>query len=223
MTREYLVYQIIDNMEGGYYHPDMKSKLRGGERMLESGETMFGIDREAGKPLFVTGTPAAIRFWQVVDENFGNHHADVSYYGDKADGTMKTPAAVGAQLRPLAAAMIIDAFEKNAQFLSAGAREMVFNNPKLLLQFLYATYNGPGNFQTFANVMNAAYGNGERSVEAFWNLIQAARRKKGGLFAEGADKLDAIATTLPDGSGTGWLWWLLGGIAVSVLIYKMKK
>ena len=100
---------------------------------------------------------------------------------------------------------------------------MVLNNPRLLLQFLYATYNGSGNFKTFANVMNAAYANGERSATAFWNLIQEKRRSKGGLFAEGADKLDAIAATLPDGSGMAWLWWLLGGIAVSVLISKMKK
>lgn len=222
MTRENIVNLIIDNIEGGYYHPDMKDYLRNGDRLGISGETMFGIDRVNGAPLFATGTPCAIQFWQIVDDNFGSHHADTSYYGDKADGTMKTPASVGERLRPLAAAMISDAFDRNSQFLSEGALQMVLNNPRLLLQFLYATYNGSGNFKTFANVMNAAYANGERSATAFWNLIQEKRRSKGGLFAEGADKLDAIAATLPDG-GSGWLWWLLGGIAVSVLIYKMKK
>lgn len=223
MTREKIVNLIIDNIEGGYYHPDMKDYLRNGDRLGISGETMFGIDRANGAPLFATGTPYAIQFWQIIDDNFGSHHADTSYYGDKADGRMKTPASVGERLRPLAAAMISDAFDRNSQFLSEGALHMVLNNPRLLLQFLYATYNGSGNFKTFANVMNAAYANGERSATAFWNLIQEKRRSKGGLFAEGADKLDAIAATLPDGSGSGWLWWLLGGIAVTLLISKMKK
>lgn len=221
MSKEDIVYLIIDNIEGGYYHPDMKSRLTNGDALGNSGETMYGIDRVNGAPLFANGTPQAVQFWQIVDTNFGSHHADTAYYNDMADGRKKTPASVGAQLKPLAAAMIINAFEKNAQYLSEGAREIVFNNPRLLLQFLYATYNGSGNFQTFANVVNAAYSNGERSAMAFWNLVQDARRNKGGLFAVGADRLDAIAATMP--SGNSWIWWLLGGGLAVLLISKIFK
>lgn len=226
MTREKLVNLIIDYIEGGYYHPDMKSKLKNGDALGISGETMFGIDRKNGAPLFATGTPQAIQFWAIVDENFSTHHGDTSYYGDKADGQMKTPASVGNQLRHLAAAMISDAFDRNSQYLSDGALRMVLNNPRLLLQFLYATYNGSGNFKTFANVMNSAYANGERSATAFWNLIQDARRAKGGLFAVGADKLDTIAKQLPSGSGgNAWIWWLFGGALLigGILYYSKRK
>lgn len=223
MTREDIVYLIIDNIEGGYYHPDMKDLLQGGDNLGISGETMYGIDRTNGAPLFTTSTAEAVKFWQIVDQYFADHHGDASYYNDMADGRKKTPASVGAQLRPLAAAMIINAFETNSQFLSPGAREIVFGNPRLLLQFLYATYNGSGNFKTFADVMNAAYANGERSASAFWDLIQTARRNKGGLFSAGADKLDAIGATLPESNGGNWFWWLLGGAAAILLITKIAK
>lgn len=223
-TKTKIINLVIDNLEGGYYHPDMKDKLRGGERMLESGETMFGIDRANGAPQFTTKTPEAVKFWQLVDANFSTHHGDTSYYGDKADGTKKTPAAVGSQLRKYVKSMILDAYNKYNIYLSDGAKKIVENDPKLFMQFLYAVWNGPGNFQRFANLVNAAYSNGERAAQAFFDIVQTARRNKGGLFAEGADKLDALATQLPSGGGWGWLLWLgLGIFAATLLTSKSKK
>lgn len=224
ITHEQIVNLIIDNIEGGYYHPDMKPYLKGGDEMKDSGETMYGIDRKNGAPLYTVGTPQAIEFWQIIDNNFGSHHADPSYYNDKADGKKKIPAAVGNQLRPLAAAIIKSGFERNLKFLSEGAKKMVLNNPRLLLQFIYATYNGSGFFQTFANVMNAAYANGERSAKAFWNLIQDKRRSYGGQYAKGADKLDGLLNKVETGgSGSSWFWWLLAGVGAFVLISNLTK
>lgn len=221
MDKLSLTNAIIDNIEGGYFHPDMKAYLRNGDRLGDSGETMFGIDRRAGAPQFTTKTADAVAFWNLVDQYYGAHHSDTGYYGDKADGR-RVPAAVGAQLRRYVAEMIEDAFDDWNSYLSEGARRIVENDPRLMLQFWYAVWNGPGNFQKFANVVNAAYSNGERSALAFWNLIQAARRSRGGLFAEGADKLDAIAGVLPSSSGS-WLLWLLGGGIAALLISKMLK
>lgn len=222
--KKIIVDLVIDYLEGGYYHPDMKDKLRGGERLLDSGETMFGIDRKNGAPQFTTKTPEAVKFWQLVDANFGTHHGDTSYYGDKADGNMKTPAAVGTKLREYVKSMIFDAYNDYNVYLSDGAKKIVESDPKLFMQFLYAVWNGPGNFQRFANLVNAAYSNGERAAQAFFDIVQTARRNKGGLFAEGADKLDALANQLPSGGGWGWLLWLgLGIFAVAFLTSKSKK
>lgn len=225
LATKYVNY-IIDYLEGGYYHPDMKSKLVNGENMLDSGETMFGIDRQNGAPLFSTGTPAAIAFWQLVDDAYSTHHGDTGYYNDKADGR-KVAASIGNQLRSYAAQMIIDAFERNAQYLSEGAREIVFDNPRLLLQFLYATYNGPGNFKLFADLVNSAYANGERSALAFWDLVQSARRNRGGQWVKMADGLDLIANTYnidADASGSGiWLWLLGGGLLLAAITLTSKK
>ena len=219
-----IVNLIIDNIEGGYYHPDMKDKLVNGDIMGISGETMFGIDRKNGAPQFTTKTPEAVKFWQVVDANFGTHHGDTSYYGDKADGNKKTPAAVGTQLRSFVKEMILDAYDDYNDYLSDGAKKIVESDPKLFMQFLYAVWNGPGNFQRFANLVNAAYSNGERAAQAFFDIVQTARRNKGGLFAEGADKLDALANQLPSSGGFGWLLCLgLGIFAVTFLTSKSKK
>lgn len=221
MDKLTLTNAIIDNIEGGYYHPDMKSNLRNGDRLGDSGETMFGIDRRAGAPQFTTKTADAVAFWNLVDQYYGTHHSDAAYYGDKADGR-RVPANVGIQLRHYVSEMIEDAYDDWNDYLSDGAKRIVENDPRLMLQFWYAVWNGPGNFQKFANLVNAAYSNGERSALAFWNLIQNARRSRGGLFAEGADKLDAIAAGLP-GTSSNWLLWLLGGGLAALLIYKISK
>lgn len=220
-TKTKIVNLIIDNIEGGYYHPEMKSKLKGGEKMGISGETMFGIDRTNGAPQFTTKTPEAVAFWQVVDANYGTHHNDISYYADKADGTKKVAAPVGAKLRQYVKAMILDAYNDYNKYLSDGAKRIVENDPRLFMQFLYAVWNGPGNFQKFADVINAAYSNGERSAQAFWNLVQAARRAKGGLFADGAEKLERLKNQLSNGSSA--IWWLLGGAMLAVGIYKLSN
>ena len=220
MDKLTLTNAIIDNIEGGYYHPDMKSNLRNGDRLGDSGETMFGIDRRAGAPQFTTKTTDAVAFWNLVDQYYGTHHSDAAYYGDKADGR-RVPANVGIQLRHYVSEMIEDAYDDWNDYLSDGAKRIVENDPRLMLQFWYAVWNGPGNFQKFANLVNAAYSNGERSALAFWNLIQNARRSRGGLFAEGADKLDAIAATLPGSSNV--VPWLLAIAAAGFIIYKIVK
>ena len=232
MTHADLVYKIIDNIEGGYYHPDMKSKLKNGDVMGNSGETMYGLDRKNGAPGVTTATNSGVKFWQLVDRYYSSHHGDTKYWNDKAEGKKSDiPASVGAQLKPLAADIIEYLFQKNLPKLSAGAQQLVLRDPALTLQFLYATYNGSGNFQKFADVMNAAYSNGERSAQAFWNLVQAARRAKGGLFAIGADKLDKILGTIPGtsvnggGSGNALLWGGLavGGALLAFLLFGKKS
>ena len=96
MNLRYYTDLIINNLEGGYYHPDMKANLRGGERMGNSGETMFGLDRVHGGSL--NSSENGVKFWQIVDNNYGSHHAETKYYGDKADGKL-VPASVGESLK----------------------------------------------------------------------------------------------------------------------------
>lgn len=223
ITQQKIINLIIDNIEGGYYHPDMQSKLKGGDAMGISGETMFGIDRKNGAPQFTTKTPEAVAFWQLVDANYGTHHGDTAYYGDKADGMKKVPANVGAQLRYYVRKMITDAYDDYDKYLSDGAKRIVESDPKLFMQFLYAVWNGPGNFQRFANLVNAAYSNGERSAQAFFDIVQTARRNKGGLFAIGADKLDALAKQLPSGGSSALLWLLGGALLIGGIFYYSKR
>jgi hypothetical protein len=228
MTADQLITYVIQNIEGGYYHPDMKSKLRGGENLGISGETMYGLDRANGAGSAVTNSDAGRKFWKLIDDNYGSHHGDTSYYGDMADGR-KVPASVGAQLQEYTRTIIKSMFNDYAgRYLSPGAKSVIMSNPALQLQFLYACWNGPGHFQTFANLVNAAYANGTTAADALYQLVNDARRKKGGLFAIGADKLDAICEKYLGGvpgeeGGFGIAGWLLGGLAAFLLIKAISK
>lgn len=217
MNLKPLVILIIDNLEGGYYHPEMKSKLKNGDSMLDSGETMYGLDRKHGKTLN-TGADG-VNFWNVIDMHYGTHHADTRYYNDKADGRL-IPKAVGDELKTYIYNIMSAQLQKNAAMLSEGARKIVFNSPALTLQFLYACWNGSGNFQTFANVINAAYANGKKSAEAYWDLIQKERRKKGGLIAKGADILDNLKSKVENKTKKKWIVPILLGAALFFFLRK---
>lgn len=230
-----LVNYIIKHIEGGYYHPDMKPYLPNGDRMADSGETMFGIDRKGGSDLI--NTAPGQKFWQIIDNNYKNHHADKAFYNDKADGR-RIPAGVGAQLRELAANMMFSRYNRySQQFLSPEARQAIASDPRLQLQFLYACWNGQGNFQLFANVMNRAFENGTRDVGTLYNAINSTRRNmpnasetKKQLFAEGANKLDYICKQylggIPAAAGNNKknIWpWIIGAAALWLFFSNNKK
>lgn len=190
-----IITLIINNIEGGYYHPDMKAKLKNGDAMLDSGETMFGLDRKHGGT-DITSSEAGKAFWALIDKNYSDKHSDTAYYGDKADGKKAVSADVGEKLRKYVNTIITNRLMNYSKYLSDGAKKIVFSSPTLLMQFLYACWNGAANFQTFATLVNAAYSQGIKRAEALYNLVNQARRKKGGLFVKQAEKLDKIKSEL---------------------------
>lgn len=223
-----MIDYIIDNIEGGYYHPDMKTANPQKFAVMGiSGETMFGLDRTNGAGSAVTNSDAGKKFWALIDQYYGNHHSDTSWYNDMADGK-RVPADVGSQLREYTTQIISAMFNSYAgKYLSDGARAVIMSNPALQLQFLYAVWNGPAHFKTFADLVNAAYSNGTRAASALYQLVGDARRSKGGLFAIGADKLDKICEDYLGGvPGTtgGDLWkWLLAGVGVFAIVKLISK
>ncbi len=235
MTQEeaqQLAIIIINELEGGYYHPDMKSKLRGGEAMMDSGETMYGLDRKAGAPATTVGTSQEA-FWRIIDKYYGTHHGDTLYYNDKAEGRRPDiPAAVGVELKRHAANIIMQSFNKYSAKLDPAAKEKILQDPALLLQFFYGVYNGPVAFNKFANVMNDAYSKGTRDAKKLYNLLQTERRKMGSgtygnkLYNIGADKIDNIikkyyGLDYADGASNGWLW-ILAAAGVAFYLFKKK-
>lgn len=227
---DYLIL-IIDNLEGGYYHPDMKSKLRNGERLGDSGETMYGLDRKAGAGLYVSGPGK--KFWEVVDQYYTPHHGDASYYQDKADGKKSDiPATVGKTLKELASQTMLPLFPKYCDlYMTPEVKRIVTNDPALTFQFLYACWNGQGNFRNFANAVNQAFANGTTDPRQLYEVVQAKRRGKNdqyGIFAAGADIIDRIVNSgvlkpVGSGNGGGWLWLILGGLALFGIVKIAKK
>lgn len=232
---------VIDNLEGGYYHPDMKPNLKNGEVMMDSGETMYGLDRKAGAPGVTVGASQEA-FWRTVDTYYGRYHADTAYYADMAAGKKADiPATVGQTLKAYAADIILQLFNSYAQKykLDAAAAQKIFSDPALTLQFFYAVYNGPVAFGKFVEVMNAAYSKGTQDARALYQLLQAKRRTMGGgeygnkLYRQGADKIDQIikkyfGLDYADGAassngGNGAKWLLIALAAAGVVYFVTKK
>lgn len=235
MTKEQalqLAVIIINELEGGYYHPDMKAKLKGGSNMGDSGETMYGLDRQKGN---IENSDAGKKFFALVDKYYSTHHADTGYYNDKANGQhADIPASVGNQLKQLAAEVIYNRFNNYSSALSKAAKEKVMTDPALLIQFFYGVYNGQGNFNKLAAVMNDALSKGTTDAKKLYQLLQRKRRTLGTgdngnkLFRKGADKLDNIikkyyGLDYAEKKSSKILLYVLGGLALFLLLRNKKK
>lgn len=222
---------VIDNLEGGYYHPDMKQYLKGGENMGISGETMYGIDFLHG------GSLGQSQFANEVHNFFAPYVAQISdnasavrIYNDKANGKKVAPADYGQRWRQMAADLMLQQMKHNIKYLTPEAQTMVLSDPALFLQFWYACWNGSGNFQKFAEVMNRAYNDGERDPQKINCLILAERYKKpwnttskiDAITADMYGKPNYLPETTNNKKSALLPFLLIGGVAL-LLFLKLKK
>lgn len=217
---------VIDNFEGGYYHPNLKAYLKNGENMGISGETMYGVDFEHG------GSLGQSQFAQEVHNFFAPYVAQVSdnasavrIYNDKANGKKVAPAEYGARWRPMVADLMLGQMKQNIKYLTPEAQQIVLNDPALFLQFWYACWNGSGNFQKFAEVMNRAYNSGERNPQTFNILILQERYKKPWNSTDKMDKITAEMYGKPNSltPAKKFPWWLLFLGGAALLVYNLTK
>lgn len=182
---------VTDELEGGYYHPNMKlqnpSKF---EPMGNSGETMFGMDRKHGSQ--ESSSSAGKEFWRLIDEN--NASENWSYLYDLDDNpTLKN------QLLDLIVQIMQPKFEENSQkYLSDEARKLVMNDPKLFFNFVYATYNGSGWFQSFAKKFNKKVEEGETDIEKLRDYaLQIRNEASHKLIRRSGKKIERIFGSMP--------------------------
>ena len=223
---------IINNIEGGYYHPNYKTlKPSTFEKMGISGETMYGLDRKNGAGSAVTTSAAGKKFWEIIDREFVAAKNDTKYWNDKADGTKYISASVGRQLRPLADEVTLLNYDRYANlYLGSNARKRIENSPALMLQFAYLTWNGPGHFQKCAKRVANCIADGFNDKQIYDNLQQYRRGLSNNLFAIGADKLDQLLPQVENyanGGNGGFVGVLFGLLAFGGLIFflagKKKK
>ena len=175
-----IVAKVIDKLEGGYYHPDMLQDGRVRDaRYGNSGETMMGIDRKAGGD--INTTPEGIEFWKLIDDANARTEWKWGYRG----------GALESQLRKLAGKMIKRYYDKYAsRYLSSKALTIVNENPKLLFNFVYAVWNGPGWFKNFADDINSAVDKGITDPEELAKIQIKDRLDSGNsLVAQGGRKI----------------------------------
>jgi len=132
--------KIIEKLEGGYYNPAWHYKTG----MGRSGETLFGLDRKHGGTLNTSSEGR--EFWRLVDQN-KNKEVWKHYY-------MPT-GSLNEKLRNLLSIILGRSYEEySRKYLKPASRKIVEPDPSLKFHFAYATWNGPGFFQKFANRLN---------------------------------------------------------------------
>ena len=171
------VNRVIDNFEGGYYHPDMNKSDMG-----KSGETMMGMDRKHGKGF--AETSAGREFWKLIDDADARKNWKWNYMG----GSLES------RLRKLVAQMIQPEFEKlSNRYLNEEARKIVKKNPNLTFHFIYATWNGSGWFQKFANKINQAVDNGITNPKELEKIAIKSRKESGNsIIAKTGEKMSKV-------------------------------
>ena len=185
-----VVFQIIDNLEGGYYHPDMLLDGRvKDKRYSASGETMFGIDRLKGGS--INNTIAGKKFWSIIDNAGARSKWRWNYKGGQLEPELKT----------LAAQMILPLYNNlSNNYLTKKAIEIVNKNAVLLFHFVYATYNGAGWFKKFATDINTALASGILDPVQLIQIALNSRLKEGltkgskpnSLIVQSAKKIQSI-------------------------------
>ena len=184
---------VIDKLEGGYYHPNMR--LRNPVKFAKYGnsvETMFGIDRVAGDA--INKTAAGKKFWQLIDNADAKNKWPWLFMGGNLEQ----------ELRDLVVKIIYPEFTylKN-KYLSKKAQELIFEDPRLLFHFIYATWNGSGWFQKFATDFSnkVKSENNLDKLVLYMNYLRTEEGLKKGskpnsLIKQGGEKIKKFIETL---------------------------
>lgn len=184
-----MVNIIIDNLEGGYYHPDMLADGRiKDSRYGASGETMMGMDRKTGG--WETKGPVAAEFWRLIDEAGARTNWKYGYMGGPLEP----------KLRELVVQIMRPLFEKYlGSYMSPEARAIVMADAGLTFNFAYAVWNGPGWFQRFARVINEKVANGVTDPKELLRIAVDTRKNwsssnaaSNSLIAQGGRKIEKI-------------------------------
>ena len=186
-TFKKIVTFVINNLEGGYYHPSMLQDGRVNDtRYSTSGETMFGIDRLQGGS--INTTPAGLKFWSAIDTSGASKNWQWNYMGGD----------LAPQLKDLAGEMILTPYTQYSNlWLTDKAKKLVESDDRLLFHFVYSTWNGPGWFQYFAGIFNNAVNSGVTDIEKLVGVAVNSRINSGNsLIAQGGTKIAALIDEL---------------------------
>jgi hypothetical protein len=175
---EEITKTIINNLEGGYYHPEFKikgAKTTSGKSlppskftpMGRSGETMFGIDREHGGKINTSSSGS--EFWSIIDNAQKKGRWPYNYMG----GELKD------RLTTIVSKIMKEQYNTNANnFLSKEARSIVERDPKLLFNLAYASWNGPGYFKKYAKKINDSVNMGITNPDELDSMVYSMRTNK---------------------------------------------
>jgi hypothetical protein len=213
-----LIQAIVDNLEGGYYHPThaysskTKTLIPDYGIYKDSGETLYGIDRFAGNTEGIKQGPknqTGIDFWSAVDaiSGFGAYKSqarttktgnwDIKKYPRKTsswnhyDKPKKSDPGYNTLQTNLQKYIThqFTSFSKR-YFGSHPLGKLVESDGRLKFLFYRATWNGVSYFQKYADNLKAVYDKGERDIDKLICADLTFRyNKKSSNFKPGVSKM----------------------------------
>jgi hypothetical protein len=179
---EEVTKQVIANLEGGYYNPVYHNT--GDSRYSTSGETMFGIDRKAGGS--INTTEAGKKFWSKIDTAQKTAKWRYNYI---------PPDPLQKELVDLAVQIMKPVYDSNMKKYLADptVQKVVESDGRLLFNFVYACWNGPGWFRGWAREIKKAYKSGKRTSEEMTKYFVAMRvNSTNSLISQGGSKIKSL-------------------------------
>lgn len=260
---EYITDLIIDNLEGGYYHPDfyITGRKRYGDNAFitannfvksgyrSSGETMFGLDRDAGWNMWYKSSKKttnvqnnlkyiysgvyqfidndAKTFWTTLDRLDARHKWLWGYPGGE----------YRKMLKDLCVKMMYNYFNRAVwSKLTDKGKLLVLNDNKLAFNYIYSAWNGPVYSNFYNKIFNTEIERGVNDSTSINNTILNARaNSSSGLIRDSATKIKKVlpkiknttTTTQPveEKKKTGKNVFLGGLVSVLIIliIIKTKK
>lgn len=176
---------VINNLEGGYYHPDMLKDGRvKDKRFGTSGETMYGLDRLQGGDMNKTVQGKA--FWAEIDKQNARKKWAHLYI---------PPDPLKTKLLDLMCGVIQPFYESwlKTYVKDQNLINLINSNGKLKFNFIYATWNGPGWFGIFSKEILTAYKKGIKDPEQLAILFVQKRINSGNsLITQGGGKITKL-------------------------------
>jgi hypothetical protein len=218
---EYISNLIIDNLEGGYYHPDMYIKgaknvngkymppsifKKEGADYGSSGETLFGLDRQAGWNSWYSSkrlsSSPQTNLKYIYSGNYKFINEDAKNFWttlDKLDARNKWPwgyrgGNVQTQLKALCIKMMYPLFINNLwNKLDDKGKILLLNDNKLAFNYIYGLWNGPGYYKYYTGIFNKQIKSGVNDSTNINNAILNARASSdSGLIRDSATKIKRV-------------------------------
>jgi len=210
-----IVAFIIDNLEGGYYHPDMLNDGRVKDsRYGASGETMFGIDRLNGGT--INTTEAGRKFWGIIDGAGARKTWKWNYKG----------GSYGPKLKALVAEMMYPQYEKlSERYLSEKSKKIIEKDNRLFFNYVYSTWNGSGWFKKFAEQFNEAVESGITNRNKLVDVaVEMRTDNANSLIRQGGAKIEKLMSEVPK-AGSGKKAAIITAIIIltAAAVYIMYK
>ena len=183
------IKQVIDNLEGGYFHPNMLKDGRVKDtRYNTSGETMFGIDRQNSSARITNSQPGK-KFWSIIDSNNAANNWIHNFIPKDPTKTQLLNLAIEAI--KIDFNYLIKYYVKNPN-----VKQLILSDGRLLFNFIYASYNGEGWFDRFVKLITDKYTSGITSSDKLVKIFVDARiQSKSSLIAQTGAKIGVLVGT----------------------------